>query len=63
MLQLLSFAAQEHSELPALLPGPFPCASSVLVERFLPLRFNKLPYISICSTTGESELTFQSVSQ
>lgn len=36
------------------------CASSVLVERFLPLRFNKLPYVSICSTTREWELTFQS---
>lgn len=35
-------------------------ASSVLVERSLPSRFNKLPYVSICSTTGESELTFQS---
>lgn len=60
MLQWLSFSAQEHSELAALLPGSVHCVSSVLVERFLPSCFNKLPYVSICSTTGESELTFQS---
>lgn len=58
MLQLLSFAAPGISS-PAARPCVY-CASSVLVERFPPSRFNKLPYVSICSTTGESELTFQS---
>lgn len=36
-----------------------PHCQAVLVERFLQPCFNKLPYVSICSTTGESELTFQ----
>lgn len=60
MLQLLCFAALEHSDLPAVLPGTVHCVSSVLVESFLHSCFNKLPYVSICSTTGESDLTFQS---
>lgn len=57
MLQLLSFAAREQSDWALL---PVPC--SVLVEKFLPLCFHKLPYVSICSTTAEWELTFQSAS-
>lgn len=60
MLQLLSFSAQGLSELAAPLSGSVHCVSSVLLRRFLPSCFNKLPYVSICSTTEESELTFQS---
>lgn len=60
MLQLLAFSAQGLSELAAPLSGSVHCVSSVLLRRFLPSCFNKLPYVSICSTTEESELTFQS---
>lgn len=59
MLQLLSFAAQELEEPPDRLPGLLFTVPPLSWWRGL--RFNKLPYVSICSSTGESELTFQSV--
>ncbi len=58
-----NYSLSQHKSTQNYQPGAWSsvhCASSVLVERFLPSRFNKLPYVSICSTTGESELTFQS---